>query len=219
MSFPESDSWRILSIPFVYNTCMTCLPASFFAGEVTDVARNLLGKRLVRLHTGTRISGIITETEAYRGEEDLACHARSGKTARNAVMYGRPGCAYVYFTYGMHWCLNAVCGPEGFPAAVLIRAIQPQEGMDFIASRRQGRDRSEWCSGPARLCKALEIDQALNGVTLCDDESPLWIEDGTLIPDERVQTTPRVGIEHAPEPWRSKPWRYLVSKLELDLGI
>lgn len=205
--------------PFVYNTCMTSLPDTFFAGEVTEVARNLLGKRLVRLHMGKRISGIIIETEAYRGEDDLACHARSGKTERNAVMYGRPGCAYVYFTYGMHWCLNAVCGPEGFPAAVLIRAIEPQEGVDFIAARRTGRPRAEWCSGPARVCKALEIDRALNGVTLCDDESPLWIEDGTPIADQFVKQTPRVGISRSPEPWRSKPWRYVVTNLELELGV
>lgn len=203
----------------MYNTCMTSLPDTFFAGEVTEVARNLLGKRLVRLHMGKRISGIIIETEAYRGEDDLACHARNGKTERNAVMYGRPGCAYVYFTYGMHWCLNAVCGPEGFPAAVLIRAIEPQEGVDFIAARRLGRPRAEWCSGPARVCKALEIDRALNGVTLCDDESPLWIEDGTPIADQFVKQTPRVGISHSPEPWRSKPWRYVVTNLELELGV
>jgi DNA-3-methyladenine glycosylase len=115
---------------------MPCLPDSFYQQDVTLVARQLLGKRLVRLMDGTRISGIIVEAEAYRGEEDLACHARSGMTQRNAVMYGREGRAYVYFTYGMHWMLNAVCGPEGFPSAVLIRAIKPMEGLETIASRR-----------------------------------------------------------------------------------
>ena len=199
----------IPAISFGYNTCMTSLPEQFFAGEVTEIARALLGKRLVRMQDGVRVSGLISETEAYRGEEDLACHARSGKTARNAVMYGKPGYAYIYFTYGMHWCLNAVCGPEGFPAAVLIRALLPLEGLQFIAERRAGRPPVDWCSGPAKLCKAFEIDGRLNGVNLCDDESPLWIEEGVHVPDSKVSVTPRIGIENSPEPWRSKPWRYV----------
>ncbi len=154
---------------------MLVLPESFYAGEVIDVARNLLGKRLERSLDGVLLSGIITETEAYRGEEDLACHARSGMTRRTAVMYGLPGRAYVYFTYGMHWCFNAVCGPSGFPAAVLIRAVQPLQGLEVIARRRAGRKPAEWCSGPARLCSSFAIDGDLNGAVLCDEESPLWI--------------------------------------------
>lgn len=193
---------------------MTCLPESFYAVEVTEVARQLLGKRLVRCLDGVRISGIIIETEAYRGEEDLACHARSGRTPRTTIMYGRPGRAYVYFTYGMHWCLNAVCGGEGFPAAVLIRAIRPVEGLEVIAARREGRKPAEWCSGPARLCKALGVDKALNGVSLCDNENPLWIEDGISIPEPDVRISPRVGIQNTPEPWRSKPWRFEVKSKE-----
>lgn len=187
---------------------MSCLAEAFFLTEVTDVARGLLGKRLVRRVGDQRISGIICETEAYRGEEDLACHARSGRTRRNAVMYGRAGRAYIYFTYGMHWCFNTVCGPEGFPAAVLVRAIQPQEGLDYIAERRSGIKPADWCSGPARLCKALGIDSTLNGVLLCDPESPLFIEDAYIIDEESISTSPRVGIQYAPEPWRSQPWRY-----------
>lgn len=193
---------------------MMCLPESFYSGEVTEIARWLLGARLVRLLEGTRISGIITETEAYRGEEDLACHARSGKTVRNAAMYGKPGRAYIYFTYGMHWCLNAVCGVEGFPAAVLIRAIHPLEGLEVIAARRERRKPEEWCSGPARLCKALAIDRNLNGVGLCDKESPLWIEEGIQVSDEHISITKRIGIQSTPEPWRSKPWRFVVNNLE-----
>jgi DNA-3-methyladenine glycosylase len=190
------------------------LPESFYSGEVIEVARHLLGMRLVRRLDGVRVAGIISETEAYRGEEDLACHARSGKTARNAVMYGRPGRAYIYFTYGMHWCLNAVCGVEGFPAAVLIRAIHPVEGLEVIALRREGRQPDEWCSGPARLCRALAIDKALNGAGLCDDESPLWIEECIQIAEKDVLTTPRIGIQSTPEPWRSKPWRYVIKTME-----
>ena len=195
-------------MPFGYNTHMTCLNEVFFLREVTDVARDLLGMRLVRRVDGQRVSGIITETEAYRGEEDLACHARSGKTNRNAVMYGSAGRAYIYFTYGMHWCLNAVCGPQGFPAAVLVRGLKPEEGLDYIAARREGVRPVDWCRGPARLCKALSIDGALNGVLLCDQESPIYIEEGYAVDDGLVATSPRIGINYAPEPWRSKPWRY-----------
>lgn len=189
---------------------MTCLPESFYASEVTEVAKHLLGKRLVRILNGERLSGIINETEAYRGEEDLACHAHHGKTSRNAVMYGRPGRAYVYFTYGMHWCLNAVCGPEGFPAAVLVRSIRPVEGLAVISARREGRKLLEWCSGPARLCKALAIDGGLNGASLYDEESQLWIEEGESVPEDSVFSSQRVGINNTPEPWRSKPWRYFI---------
>ncbi len=120
--------------------------------------------RLVRLLEGVRLSGIIIETEAYIGEDDLGCHAKAGRTRRNAVMYGPPGYAYVYFTYGMHWMLNAVTEPDGFPAAVLIRAIQPVEGLEVISARRQGRD----TLGPAKLTQALGIDGLLNGADLCD---------------------------------------------------
>jgi DNA-3-methyladenine glycosylase len=190
---------------------MPVLPESFYAGEVIDVARNLLGKRLERWLDGVLLSGIITETEAYRGEEDLACHARSGKTRRTAVMYGLPGRAYVYFTYGMHWCFNAVCGPSGFPAAVLLRAVVPTRGLEVIAARRSGRKPAEWCSGPARMCSAFAIDGELNGAVLCDDDSPLWISDAPPIPDDRVRTSPRIGIERTPEPWRSKPWRFVAA--------
>ncbi len=115
------------------------LPVSFYDRDALTVARALLGMRLVRVEEGQRIGGIITETEAYRGMEDLGCHAHSGKTKRNAVMFGPSGRAYVYFTYGMHWCLNFVTGSDGFPAAVLIRAVEPLEGLELIAARRAGR--------------------------------------------------------------------------------
>ena len=121
------------------------LNPEFYSRDVLIAAPQLLGKRLVRMLDGVRIAGIITETEAYRGEEDLACHAKAGRTPRTEVMYGPPGTAYVYFTYGMHWMLNCVCGPEGFPAAVLIRAIQPVEGLETIAARRSGVKEALWC--------------------------------------------------------------------------
>ena len=188
------------------------LPQAFYDRPVLDVARDLLGRRVVRLLEGQRVSGLIVEAEAYRGEEDLACHARAGRTPRTAVMYGPAGKAYVYFTYGMHWMLNCVTGPEGFPAAVLIRAILPLEGLEIIAANRSGRPQREWCNGPAKLCQALNIDGAQNDLTLYDPASDLWLEAGCPVADEHVHSTPRIGINNTPEPWRSIPWRFLADE-------
>ena len=188
------------------------LPQSFYDRPVLDVARNLLGQRVLRLLDDQRVSGLIVETEAYRGEEDLACHARAGRTPRTAVMYGPPGHAYVYFTYGMHWMLNCVTGPEGFPAAVLIRAIISQEGLEVIAANRAGRPPREWCNGPAKLCQALAIDGKLNNITLYDPAGDLWLEEGQPVDDKHVQNTPRIGINNTPEPWCSIPWRFVVDE-------
>ena len=185
---------------------MTPLPHTFYARPTLAVARDLLGMRLVRLQDGLRLAGIILETEAYIGETDLGCHAHSGRSRRNAVMYGPAGFAYVYFTYGMHWMLNAVTEREDFPAAVLIRAIQPVEGVEIIAERRQGGD----CLGPAKLTRALAVGQAFNGADLCDTASGLWIEPGTPVADQDVLTGPRVGLYTVPEPWKSMPWRFRV---------
>ncbi len=190
----------------------TVLPQSFYNRPVLDVARDLLGRRVVRLLDGQRVSGLIVETEAYRGEEDLACHARAGRTPRTEIMYGPPGQAYVYFTYGMHWMLNCVTGAEGFPAAVLIRAILPQEGLDVIATNRAGRPQREWCNGPAKLCQALGIDGSFNGATLWDSTSDLWLEEGQPVTETQVKRTPRIGINNTPEPWRSIPWRFVVEE-------
>lgn len=180
------------------------LPREFYNRYTLIVARELLGTRLVRILDGVRLVGLITEVEAYIGEEDLGCHAKSGKTKRNAVMYGPPGHAYVYFTYGMHWMLNAVTEQTGFSAAVLIRAIDPVEGSNIISARRQGRD----TLGPAKLTQALGIDGALNGISLCDPDSGLWIEAGIPVADDDILTGPRVGLFTVPEPWKSLPWRF-----------
>ena len=186
------------------------LPPSFYNRDVLVVTRELLGQRLVRCLNGRRISGIITEVEAYRGEEDLACHARAGRTPRTEVMYGEPGLAYVYFTYGMHWLLNAVCGPAGTPAAVLIRAIRPLEGVDVIAANRANVKPALWTNGPGKICRALQIDGQHNGRPLTAAESGLWIEPGEPIRDDQVKTGPRVGIDSVPEPWLSMPWRFQI---------
>jgi DNA-3-methyladenine glycosylase len=171
------------------------------------VTRELLGMRLVRVLEGTRLSGIITEAEAYVHEEDLACHARAGRTKRTAVMYGPPGHAYVYFTYGTHWMLNVVTEQENCPAAVLIRAIAPLEGKEVLLARREGKD----ALGPAKLTQALAIDGRLNGIDLCDSASELRIEKGEPFEDKDVITGPRVGLYTVPEPWKSIPWRFRVA--------
>lgn len=186
------------------------LPESFYAAPVVEVAQGLLGKRLVRVLGDRMVSGYITETEAYAGESDLACHARAGRTPRTEVMYGHPGRAYIYFIYGMHWMLNCVAEPEYQPAAVLVRAILPEEGLDIIASRRKKARPRDWTNGPARLCAALGIDGRLNGANLTDPYSDLVIEAGSPVPEPAILSGPRVGIDSIPEPWLSMPWRFRV---------
>jgi DNA-3-methyladenine glycosylase len=185
------------------------LERDFFDRDTVLVARELLGSRLVRLEGGLRLSGTIVEAEAYRGQEDLGSHARVGKTARTQVMYGPPGHAYVYFTYGNHWMLNFVTERDGFPGAVLVRAILPHEGVDIIASRRGRQPRERWTDGPGKLCQALAITGALNGIDICSPDSPLFVEWGSSIPETSVTRGPRVGLYSVPEPWKSIPWRFL----------
>lgn len=163
--------------------------------------------RLVKMERGRRLSGIIVETEAYIGREDLGCHAsRGGRTPRNAVMFGQPGRAYVYFTYGMHWMLNLVTEEEDFPAAVLVRAMIPAEGRGVMQRRRGGRE--PIAGGPAMLCQALQIDSRWNGQDLCEKKSELFLERAFSLPEDGVTTGPRVGLYTVPEPWKSIPWRF-----------
>jgi DNA-3-methyladenine glycosylase len=192
------------------------LPTDFYDRPTLDVTRELLGCRLVRILDGVRLSGIITETEAYVGETDLASHARVGKTLRTAPMYGLPGRAYVYFIYGAHWCLNVVTEAEGTPSAVLIRAIEVEEGLGVVESRRAPRTkrgarakRADWTNGPAKLTVAFAIDGSLNNVDMTTTESGLWIEPGIKIPDSSVTIGPRVGLYNVPDPWKSIPWRFI----------
>jgi DNA-3-methyladenine glycosylase len=189
---------------------LSLLPPSFFERDVVLVARELLGMRLVRMLDGARLGGTIVEAEAYRGEEDLACHARAGRTPRTEVMYGPPGRAYVYFTYGMHWMMNCVCGPAGQPSAVLLRAILPTEGLERISKNRLGRPQADWTNGPGKLTQALGIDGSFNGVDLCANQQALWMERGEQVPDHQILVGPRVGIDRIPEPWLSVPWRFRV---------
>ncbi|MBN1975937.1 MAG: DNA-3-methyladenine glycosylase [Anaerolineae bacterium] len=188
---------------------MARLGRDFFARDTLTVARELLGRRLVRLLDGERLSGRIVEVEAYVGEEDQACHARSGRTERNASMYGPPGCAYVYFVYGMHYCLNVVTEREGLPAAVLVRALEPLEGVEAMQARRGGRADVELASGPARLCQALAIDRQFDGADLCVPDVDLFIERAAGVPDGAVVAGPRIGVR-GDEAALVAPWRFYV---------
>jgi DNA-3-methyladenine glycosylase len=172
------------------------LPRSFYDRPTVRVAEELLGKQLVH-HTPAGLrSGRIVETEAYVGPDDLACHAARGLTPRTRPMFGPPGHAYVYLIYGVHHCFNAVCEREGFPAAVLVRALEPGDGLD-------GGTR-----GPGKLCEALGITRALSGADLADPSGgELWIEERFADPS-RVVATPRIGVDYAGE-WAARPWRFV----------
>jgi len=200
-----------------YNSAMatqTRLARPYFARSTLIVAPELLGKRLVHIEpSGVRLSELIIEAEAYVGVEDLGCHARAGRTARNQSMWGPAGHAYVYFTYGMHWMLNVVTEEDGFPAAVLIRALLPLEGIATMQLRRPGKPLAD---GPAKLCQALAIDRSLDGHDLCAPEAELFIEEGIEIDERFVTSMPRVGLNTVPEPWKSIPWRFLVERQTIE---
>jgi len=193
------------------------LGQDFYARPARQVAVDLLGKRLVRVLDGRRVSGIIVEVEAYcDGEErDLACHgdrANNGRpTPRTQVMFGPAGYAYVYFTYGMHWMFNIVTGQPGEANAVLVRALEPVEGEEVMAlNRGRERPRSEWTNGPAKLAQALAIDKKLNGANLFESGGVIWIEDGPSVASDILGVGPRIGLGKTPEPWFSIPWRYWI---------
>jgi len=184
--------------------------------DASKLARRLIGCRLVRVREGRRLSGMIVETEAYLGVEDAAAHSFGGRrTARTEAMFARAGTAYVYFTYGMHHCMNVVCGREGEPVAVLLRALEPSEGLEEMRGRRAGRARGgaprdvDLCSGPAKLCQAMGIDRALTMTDLIDGDA-LFLEapaPGVVVrPSDLVETT-RIGVDRAGE-WSKRPLRW-----------
>lgn len=184
------------------------LPREFYTrSDVLEVARDLLGKKLVVPNrNGMRVAGIIVETEAYRGPEDRASHAYGGRrTNRTETMYGLGGTAYVYFVYGMYNQFNVVTNIENVPHAVLVRALEPVEGLDIIRRRRLGRSDYEWTSGPGRLCLALGIDRRLDKAELLGDR--VWLEEGVSVSPRQIARGPRIGIEYA-ENWVTKPWRF-----------
>lgn len=183
------------------------LPRSFYAQPTIQVARQLLGKYLVRKHPDGKTVGKIVETEAYVGPHDLACHAAKGRTARTEVMFGPPGRAYVYFIYGVYYCLNIVTEEIGHASAVLIRALEPIEGIELMQKRRGTEKLHNLASGPGKLCLAMAIDKALNAADMCGG-SILYVEDRGEAPP-RIVARPRIGVDYAGK-WKDKPWRFLI---------
>jgi len=179
------------------------LPRSFYDRDALAVAPELLNKVLV----GNGVSARLVEVEAYRGDQDAGSHAFRGRTARNATMFGRPGSLYVYFSYGNHWCMNAVCGPGERPHAVLLRAAAPLEGIELLYSRRRAarRDR-DLCSGPGRLGQAFAVDRALDGTDLV--RSPVRIVDDGTPPPAQPGVSTRIGL--ASGKGDEFPWRFSV---------
>jgi len=182
----------------------------FYLRPTLQVARAVLGRTLVRTLDGRRLSGRICEVEAYVGEEDLASHAARGPSPRNRSMYGPGGLAYVYLIYGMHHCLNVVTEDAGFPAAVLIRAIEPLEGLALMQANRGDRPTRTLVDGPAKLCQALAIDRRLDGHDLTAGVE-LWLEQGEPVPNSAVQTTPRVNVG-GDQQARTVPWRFVLRR-------
>jgi DNA-3-methyladenine glycosylase len=178
----------------------------FYEQPTVQVARQLLGKYLVRKHPDGKTVGRIVETEAYVGPKDLACHASRGRTARTEVMFGPAGHAYVYFIYGMYYCLNVVTEGVDHPSAVLIRALEPVEGIDLMKARRRTEVLRNLTSGPGKLCQAFAIDKLLNGADVC--ANVLYVEDRGE-PAPKILAAPRVGVDYAGK-WKDKPWRFLI---------
>lgn len=161
------------------------LPLKFFDDNTLKVAQNLLGKYLVREVDGKKISGVIIETEAYVGEDDLACHASKGRTKRTDILYQGAGTLYVYMIYGMYHCLNIVTDKKDFPSAILIRAVKI-DGVDYNRT-----------NGPGKLCKVMKIDRKSNGMKL-GGKSGIWIEDrGIKVKEKDIEKSPRIGIDYA----------------------
>ncbi len=185
------------------------MPRRFYERSPETVARQLLGKLIVRDYQGELLSGRIVEVEAYFGLDDPAAHAFAGRTERNAVLFGPPGFAYVYFIYGMYYCLNVSCEPEGEAGCVLIRALEPVAGLETMAKLRKLPPHAKpqlLTAGPGRLCQALAITRAAhNGLDVTCADSLLRIEDDGHKP-ERISVTPRIGIRHAAE----RPARFVM---------
>jgi DNA-3-methyladenine glycosylase len=181
------------------------LPASFYNRETEIVAREMLGTILECETDDGLVSGIIVETEAYLGEHDLACHAAAGRTARTEHLYGAPGISYVYFIYGMYWCFNAVTREAGSPSAVLVRALEPLDGVPLMRRRRHRINKDvDLTNGPGKLCTALGIVGSMNGKPL--QRKPLLLREGESVSDSAVQVTARIGITKSAD-W---PLRWIV---------
>ncbi len=174
--------------------------------STVDLAKELLGCRLVRVSRGRRMAGKIVEVEAYRGFDDSASHAFKGLTRANAAMFGEAGHAYVYFTYGFHHCLNVTTEAAGVPGAILIRALEPVEGIDLMRKHRRKGALEQLASGPGKLTQALDIDRRLNGVDLANS-GELFIE-GRGRERQQIATSSRIGLSSGME----SPWRFFVAE-------
>jgi DNA-3-methyladenine glycosylase len=186
------------------------LPRDFYTrSNVLTVARDLLGKLLVvPAEDGQRVSGMIVEVEAYRGPEDRASHAYGGRrTRRTETMYSLGGVAYVYFVYGMYYQFNVVCNLTDIPHAILVRALEPVEGLEVMRQRRHQHPDHNLTNGPGKLCIALGIDRALDNADLLGNR--VWLEEYQRIPPRRIARGPRIGIDYAQE-WTDKPWRFWI---------
>ena len=182
------------------------LEKDFFNRDTRTVARELLGKVLYRRTGSVLYKAIITETEAYHGEEDLACHCSKGKTARTNVMYGEPGHIYIYLIYGMYYMLNFVTMPKDFPAAVLIRGVSNVQ----IIENGHIKNLMAKTEGPGKLTKHLQINKTMNKLPLNPDTG-LWVADENIvIPEKQIITGKRIGVGYAKE-WAEMPWRYYIS--------
>jgi DNA-3-methyladenine glycosylase len=181
------------------------LEREFFDRSVEEVAPALLGCVLSRTTSEGEVAVRLTEVEAYAGPLDAASHAFRGRTARNSVMFGPPGHAYVYFTYGMHFCVNLVCGPEGMSSGVLLRAGEPVTGVELARERRPRSSVRDLARGPARLCQALAIDRELDGADVCSDGA-LRILAGSPVDPASIHRGPRTGVSGA----KDTPWRFWI---------
>jgi len=181
-----------------------------FGGDPVRTARRLLGQRLVRVDRGRRLAGTIVEVEAYLGAPDRAAHTFDGRrTPRNESMYLGGGFAYVYFTYGMHFCLNVVCGRPGDGVAVLVRALEPTEGLAMMYRRRgTARRDTDLCSGPAKLTQAMAVDRRHDGVDLRASRT-LFLERRGAVASSRVLATPRIGVHYAGS-WEARLLRFVI---------
>jgi DNA-3-methyladenine glycosylase len=187
---------------------VTPLPREWYDRPVLEVARSLLGCVLEHVTAEGAVAVRLTEVEGYAGEEDPGSHAFRGRTQRNATMFGPGGHAYVYFTYGMHYCVNVVCGPTGVARAALLRAGEVVGGVPLARARRLGSVDRDLARGPARLTKALGIGRAHDGADLTSPDGLLRLLPGRRVPDELVRTGPRVGVAGAGAP---TPWRFWVA--------
>jgi DNA-3-methyladenine glycosylase len=182
------------------------LKRNFYNQPTLKVAKKLLGKYLVVKKGKGLLSGKIVETEAYVGKNDPASHAYKGITPRNKIMFGKPGFAYIYLTYGMYHCLNFITEKEGFPAAVLIRALEPKEGIEAMMRNRKISEVKNLTNGPGKLCQALGLDRSLNGADLCSKkQKKIWVKDRKEKPGKIVSTS-RIGIDEG----RDKKWRFYI---------